>query len=238
MKWIAEPWDLGAGGYQLGAFPAGWMEWNDQYRDTMRAWWLRGSGDRGVFAHRLAGSSAQFHHDARAPTASINYLAAHDGFTLRDLVRYDHKHNHANGGNNRDGHHHNASWNCGVEGETDNVEVNERRHRLQRALMATLLCSQGTPMLLAGDEIGHSQGGNNNAYCQDNATTWLDWAAADRDLLACVRRLLAPGATAPRAAPGGAPPPPPWLRRPAEDGEAASVLRWRPRRCGTAGRGL
>lgn len=190
LKWIAEPWDLGAGGYQLGAFPAGWMEWNDQYRDTMRAWWLRGSGDRGVFAHRLAGSSAQFHHDARAPTASINYLAAHDGFTLRDLVRYDHKHNHANGENNRDGHHHNASWNCGVEGETDNVEVNERRHRLQRALMATLLCSQGTPMLLAGDEIGHSQGGNNNAYCQDNATTWLDWAAADRDLLACTRRLL------------------------------------------------
>ncbi|AMO38993.1 glycogen debranching enzyme [Thauera humireducens] len=190
LKWIAEPWDLGAGGYQLGAFPTGWMEWNDQYRDTMRAWWLRGIGDRGVFAHRLAGSSAQFHHDARAPTASINYLAAHDGFTLRDLVSYDHKHNHANGENNRDGHHHNASWNCGVEGETDNIEVNERRHRLQRALMATLLCSQGTPMLLAGDEIGHSQGGNNNAYCQDNATTWLDWAAADRDLLACTRRLL------------------------------------------------
>lgn len=190
LRWIAEPWDLGAGGYQLGAFPTGWMEWNDQYRDTMRAWWLRGTGDRGVFAHRLAGSSAQFHHDARAPTASINYLAAHDGFTLRDLVRYDHKHNHANGENNRDGHHHNASWNCGVEGETDNVEVNELRHRLQRALMATLLCSQGTPMLLAGDEIGHSQGGNNNAYCQDNATTWLDWAAADRDLLACTLRLL------------------------------------------------
>lgn len=190
LKWIAEPWDLGAGGYQLGAFPAGWMEWNDQYRDTMRAWWLRGIGDRGVFAHRLAGSNTQFHHDSRAPTASVNYLAAHDGFTLRDLVSYDHKHNQANGEDNRDGHHHNASWNCGVEGETDSVEVNELRHRLQRALMATLLCSQGTPMLLAGDEIGHSQGGNNNAYCQDNATTWLDWAAADRDLLACTRRLL------------------------------------------------
>jgi glycogen operon protein len=190
-KLIAEPWDIGPGGYQLGGFSPGWSEWNDQYRDTMRAWWLRGAGDRGVFAHRFAGSSAQFHHDRRHPTASVNFITAHDGFTLRDLVTYDHKHNHANGEHNRDGHHHNSSWNCGVEGETDDPAVRALRLRLQRALLATLLLSQGTPMLLAGDEIGHSQQGNNNAYCQDNALSWLDWAGQDTDLLATTRRLLA-----------------------------------------------
>lgn len=190
-KLIAEPWDIGPGGYQLGGFPPGWSEWNDQYRDTLRAWWLRGGGDRGVFAHRFAGSSAQFHHDRRQPTASVNFITAHDGFTLRDLVTYDHKHNHANGEHNRDGHHHNSSWNCGVEGETDDPAVRALRLRLQRALLATLLLSQGTPMLLAGDEIGHTQQGNNNAYCQDNALSWLDWAGQDTDLLATTQRLLA-----------------------------------------------
>jgi len=190
LKWIAEPWDIGPAGYQLGAFAPGWMEWNDQYRDTIRAWWLRDSGDRSVFAHRLAGSSAQFHHDRRAPTASVNFITAHDGFTLRDLVSYDHKHNQANGEGNRDGQHHNASWNCGIEGDTDDHAVRALRHRLQRALLATLLCSVGTPMLLAGDEMGHSQQGNNNAYCQDNDTTWLNWHEADHALLDCVRRLL------------------------------------------------
>ncbi|TAH51501.1 MAG: glycogen debranching enzyme GlgX [Betaproteobacteria bacterium] len=190
LKWIAEPWDVGAGGYQLGGFPAGWLEWNDQYRDAMRAWWLRGTGDRGEFAHRFAGSSTQFRHAARAPTASVNFMTAHDGFTLRDLVSFDHKHNLDNGEGNRDGHHHNNSWNCGVEGPTDDASVNALRARLQRALLATLLSSQGTPMLLAGDELGHSQRGNNNAYCQDNPTTWLAWDEHDDGLLACVKRLL------------------------------------------------
>jgi glycogen debranching enzyme len=190
VKLIAEPWDIGPGGYQLGGFPPGWQEWNDQYRDTMRSWWLRHAGDRGVFAHRFAASSMQFHHGGRAPTASVNFITAHDGFTLRDLVSYDHKNNHANGEHNRDGHHHNSSWNCGVEGPTADPAVLALRAQLQRALLATLLLSQGTPMLLAGDEIGHSQSGNNNAYCQDNALTWLDWAEADTALRDCVARLL------------------------------------------------
>ncbi|MCK6424913.1 MAG: glycogen debranching protein GlgX [Burkholderiaceae bacterium] len=191
VKWIAEPWDLGPGGYQLGGFPTGWAEWNDQYRDTLRAWWLRGGADRGMFAHRFAASSGQFHHSQRAPGASVNFVTAHDGFTLRDLVSYDHKHNEANGEGNRDGHHHNSSWNCGVEGPTDDAAVQALRARLQRALLASLALSMGTPMLLAGDELGHSQGGNNNAYCQDNETTWLDWAAADPALCRFVGRWLA-----------------------------------------------
>ncbi|MEY8878790.1 MAG: glycogen debranching protein GlgX [Leptothrix sp. (in: b-proteobacteria)] len=191
VKWIAEPWDIGPGGYQLGGFPAGWQEWNDQFRDTLRGWWLRGGGDRGVFAHRFAGSSTQFRHGARSPLAGVNFITAHDGFSMRDLVSYDHKHNHANGEGNRDGHHHNCSWNGGVEGETERADVLNRRARLQRALLASLVLSQGTPMLLAGDEIGHTQQGNNNAYCQDNPLTWLDWAGADQPLLAFVQRLLA-----------------------------------------------
>ncbi|WP_130481186.1 glycogen debranching protein GlgX [Sphaerotilus mobilis] len=190
VKLIAEPWDIGPGGYQLGAFPPGWLEWNDQFRDTMRSWWLRGAGDRGVFAHRFAASSTQFHHDGRSPLASVNFITAHDGFTLRDLVSYNHKHNDANGEHNRDGHHHNCSWNAGVEGDTDRAEVLALRARLQRALLATLLLAQGTPMLLGGDEIGHTQRGNNNAYCQDNEITWLDWAGADLTLAAYVARLL------------------------------------------------
>jgi glycogen operon protein len=218
LKLIAEPWDIGAGGYQLGAFPAGWMEWNDQFRDTLRAWWLRGSGARDGFAHRFAASSAQFHHDRRAPTASVNFLSAHDGFTLRDLVSFEHKHNHANGEHNRDGQHHNVSCNCGVEGPTDDAEVLALRARLQRALLATLLCAQGTPMLLAGDEIGHSQRGNNNAYCQDNDTTWLDWAQADHQLLACVCRLLALRTALPALRQAD------WLHGPEHGGEP--TVRW------------
>ncbi|MBV2263831.1 MAG: glycogen debranching enzyme GlgX, partial [Thauera sp.] len=218
LKWIAEPWDLGPDGYRLGGFAPGWMEWNDRFRDTMRAWWLCGGGDRGTFAHRFAGSAAEFDHDRRAPTASINFLCAHDGFGLRDLVSHDHRHNQANGEHNRDGHAHNHSWNCGVEGATDDPAVLALRARLQRALLASLLLAQGTPMLLAGDELGHSQGGNNNAYCQDNATTWLDWAGVDRALLACVQRLLALRAAHPALRQAA------WLRGP-EHGEAASV-RW------------
>jgi glycogen debranching enzyme GlgX len=192
VKLIAEPWDIGPGGYQLGQFPPGWFEWNDKYRDTMRAFWLQQgepSAALGEFARRFAGSSDVFQHDGRQPTASVNFITAHDGFTLRDLVSYDHKHNEANGEQNRDGHAHNLSWNCGVEGVTDDGAVLQLRARLQRALLATLFFSQGTPMLLAGDDIGHSQQGNNNAYCQDNAVCWLDWRRADDALAGFVGAL-------------------------------------------------
>ncbi|MGJ7614403.1 MULTISPECIES: glycogen debranching protein GlgX [unclassified Variovorax] len=176
---IAEPWDIGPGGYRLGEFPPGWLEWNDRYRDTQRGFWLRQAHDDtaglGDFAHRVTASSTQFAHHGRAPTASVNFVTAHDGFTLRDLVSYNERHNLANGEDNRDGHGHNLSNNCGVEGPSDDPAVRALRTRLQRALLATLMLSQGTPMLLAGDEIGHSQQGNNNAYCQDNETTWLAW---------------------------------------------------------------
>lgn len=219
LKWVAEPWDLGPGGYRLGAFPAGWLEWNDQYRDTLRRWWLLGHGDRGSFAHRFAASSGQFHHDGRGPLASVNFICAHDGFTLRDLVSYDHRHNEANGEHNRDGHPHNASWNCDIEGDTADPAVLALRHRLQRALLATLLLSQGTPMLLAGDEIGHSQGGNNNAYCQDNATTRLAWAGADAALLACTARLLALRRRYPALRQAR------WLKGP-DDDAATPTVRW------------
>jgi len=192
---IAEPWDVGPGGYQLGAFPSGWLEWNDRWRDVQRGFWLRqgldGAAGRGEFAHRLLGSSAEFHHSCRAPTASVNFIAAHDGFTLRDLVSYDRRHNEANGEDGRDGHDRNLSHNQGVEGDTDDPAVLARRRATTRTLLATLLLSQGTPMLLAGDELGHSQGGNNNAYCQDNETSWLDWARADTALAAYVARLAA-----------------------------------------------
>lgn len=179
---IAEPWDIGPGGYRLGEFPPGWLEWNDRYRDTQRGFWLRqgreGAAGLGDFAHRFTASSAQFAHGGRAPTASVNFITAHDGFALRDLLSYEERHNLANGENNRDGHAHNLSNNCGVEGPTDDPAVQTERGRLQRALLAALLLSQGTPMLLAGDELGHSQQGNNNAYCQDNETTWLAWIGA------------------------------------------------------------
>ncbi len=190
-KLIAEPWDIGPGGYQAGNFPPGWLEWNDGFRDTVRAFWLGGAVNRGQFARALAGSAQRFHQRGRQPAESLNYVISHDGFTLRDLVSHDLRHNLDNGEDNRDGHGDNLSWNCGVEGETDDPEVLQLRARLQRALLATLLLAQGTPMLAAGDEIGHSQGGNNNPYCQDNPITWIAWSAADEDLRRYTTRLLA-----------------------------------------------
>ncbi len=190
-KLIAEPWDLGPGGYQAGNFPSGWLEWNDSFRDTMRAFWLGGAVTRGQFAQALAGSSQRLQAQRRTPMESVNYVVSHDGFTLRDLVSHDLRHNGANGEHNRDGHGHNLSWNCGIEGETDDPEVLQRRSRLQRALLATVLLSQGTPMLAGGDEIGHSQRGNNNPYCQDNPISWIAWAHADGALLRFTARLLA-----------------------------------------------
>jgi glycogen operon protein len=193
VKLIAEPWDLGSGGYQVGNFPVGWAEWNDKYRDTMRGYWKGEGGVIGEFAQRLTGSSDLYNRSSRRPYASINFVAAHDGFTLADVVSYNDKHNEANGEDNRDGHGHNLSWNCGVDGPTDDPEVRALRARQQRNFIATLLLSQGVPMLLAGDEIGRSQGGNNNAYCQDNEISWLDWTQGDdqRALLAFTQRLTA-----------------------------------------------
>ncbi len=174
VKLIAEPWDVGEGGYQVGNFPAYWSEWNGQYRDTMRDFW-RGHAPPGGFANRLTGSPDFYQADARRPMASINFITAHDGFTLRDLVSYNDKHNQANGEDSRDGDSHNRSWNCGAEGKTDKPEVLALRARQQRNLMATLLLSQGVPMILGGDELGRTQNGNNNAYCQDNEISWFDW---------------------------------------------------------------
>jgi len=193
VKLIAEPWDLGHGGYQVGNFPLGWVEWNDRYRDAMRAYWRGDGGLIGEFARRFTGSSDLYGRSGRRPYASINYIASHDGFTLHDLVSYDERHNEANGEGGRDGHPHNLSWNCGVEGPTDDPVIHELRERQKRNMLATLLLSQGVPMLLAGDEIGRTQQGNNNAYCQDNAVSWVDWELdADRQrLLEFVRRLLA-----------------------------------------------
>jgi glycogen operon protein len=193
VKLIAEPWDLGAGGYQVGNFPAGWAEWNDKYRDTVRAYWKGDGGLIGEFARRFTGSSDLYSHSGRHPYASINFVAAHDGFTLHDLVAYNDKHNDANGEGNRDGHSHNLSWNCGAEGPTDDPNVNALRERQKRNFLATVFLSQGVPMLLAGDETGRTQGGNNNAYCQDNEISWVDWDFDDRDhkLLDFTRRLIA-----------------------------------------------
>lgn len=195
VKMIAEPWDIGTGGYQVGAFPRGWLEWNDQFRDTMRAFWLGGLGNfsssRGDFAMRLSASSDLYQPRARAPGESVNYVVSHDGFTLRDLVSYNQRHNLANGEDNRDGHGNNLSFNCGVEGPTADAAVNALRGKLQRALLACTLLSQGTPMLAAGDELGHSQDGNNNPYNQDNPTPWIDWSTADVDQVTFTARLLA-----------------------------------------------
>jgi glycogen debranching enzyme GlgX len=191
VKLIAEPWDIGPHGYQLGNFPAGWLEWNDRFRDTMRSFWVNGHGTRGDFAQRLCGSADIYQPRGRTPAESVNYVVSHDGFTLRDLVSYAAKHNQANGEDNRDGHGHNHNANFGVEGPSDDPKVNTMRHRVQRALLATTLLSQGTPMLAAGDELGHTQAGNNNPYCQDNPISWIDWAAADDDLIAFTARLVA-----------------------------------------------
>ncbi len=191
VKLIAEPWDSGPGGYQLGHFPAGWSEWNDRYRDAARAFWVRKTADRGQFATRVAGSSDLFAHGGRTPAAAINYVAAHDGFTLTDLVSYERKRNQSNGEDNRDGSDANLNWNCGAEGETGLLGVRTLRIRLKRALLASLMISRGVPMLAAGDEIGRTQGGNNNAYLADDETGWLDWARADADLMRFTARLIA-----------------------------------------------
>jgi isoamylase len=180
-KLIAEPWDIGPGGYQLGHFPAGWSEWNDRYRDTMRAFWRGDRGLLGAFAERFAGSSDLFRQHARKPTASVNFVAAHDGFTLEDAVSYNVRHNEANREGGADGHSHNLSWNCGVEGPTNDIVVRDLRARQVANLLATLFLSQGVPMLLAGDEFGHTQRGNNNAYCQDNEISWLDWNLPEKN---------------------------------------------------------
>jgi isoamylase len=190
VKLIAEPWDLGEGGYQLGNFPPGWTEWNDKYRDAARAYWRGDDNTIGHLAARLSGSHDIFAPSGRAPRAGINFVTTHDGFTLQDLVSYERKHNEANHEGNRDGSDHNRSWNSGEEGPSDKPEVNALREKQKRNLLATLFFSQGVPMLVAGDELGRTQGGNNNAYCQDNETSWLDWEGADRELMEFVIRLV------------------------------------------------
>ncbi len=189
VKLIAEPWDVGPGGYQVGNFPVLWAEWNGKYRDSIRDFW-RGQGNVGEFAQRFTGSSDLYADDGRDPFASINFVTAHDGFTLRDLVSYNDKHNEANGEENNDGTDDNRSWNLGAEGETSDEAVLALRARQQRNFLATLLLSQGVPMLLGGDELGRSQGGNNNAWCQDNEISWFDWASSDEELLEFVRRMI------------------------------------------------
>ena len=192
-KLIAEPWDPGPGGYQLGQFPPPWAEWNDQFRDTARRFWRGDHGVTGELARRLHGSADIFDVHGRAPYSSVNFITAHDGFTLSDLVSYDHRHNEANGENNRDGHSHNFSCNYGVEGETDLDEIVSLRRKHRLNLFATLLFAQGTPMVLAGDEMGHSQDGNNNAYAQDNEIAWLDWSTlfSDYEFLDKIKQMIA-----------------------------------------------
>ncbi|MFE9676533.1 glycogen debranching protein GlgX [Streptomyces sp. NPDC006259] len=193
VKLIAEPWDVGEGGYQVGNFPPLWSEWNGRYRDTVRDFWRTEPGSLGEFASRLTGSSDLYAHSRRRPRASVNFVTAHDGFTLRDLVSYNDKHNEANGEGNRDGESSNRSWNCGAEGDTDDPAVLELRARQQRNLLATLLLSQGIPMICHGDELGRTQRGNNNAYCQDNEVSWIDWRPTRErsDLVGFTRRLIA-----------------------------------------------
>jgi len=181
VKLIAEPWDVGEGGYQVGRFPSIWAEWNGRYRDVARRYWKGDDGQLAELGYRLTGSSDLYQGDGRHPTASINFITAHDGFTLNDLVSYNSKHNEANGEENRDGTNDNYSWNCGVEGETDDPEIIELRERQKRNLLLTLMCSQGVPMICGGDEIGRTQRGNNNAYAQDNEISWFHWDPTDRD---------------------------------------------------------
>ncbi len=192
VKLIAEPWDLGDGGYMVGDFPVQWSEWNGKYRDCVRSFWKGDGGIVSEFATRFCGSSDLYAWSGRRPRASINFVTCHDGFTMEDLVSYDHKHNEANGEDGRDGADHNISWNCGAEGPTDDPKIRSLRDRKKRAILATLLFSQGVPMLLAGDEIGHTQGGNNNTYCQDNEITWLNWKLdkSESELLAFVQRII------------------------------------------------
>jgi glycogen operon protein len=192
VKLIAEPWDLGEGGYQVGKFPVGWAEWNDRYRDAVRSYWKGDGGGVGELAYRITGSSDLYARSGRRPYASINFVTAHDGFTLNDLVSYNQKHNEANGEENRDGTDNNRSWNCGVEGPTEDPAINALRARQERNFLATLLLSQGVPMLLAGDAIGHTQNGNNNAYCQDNEISWMNWELRpeDHNLLGFTQRMI------------------------------------------------
>ncbi len=199
VKLIAEPWDVGAGGYQVGNFPPLWTEWNGRYRDSVRDLWRGGARGLAELGYRLSGSSDLYQDDGRRPFASINFVTAHDGFTLRDLVSYEHKHNEANGEHNRDGTDDNRAWNCGVEGPTDDPSVHALRQRQVRNILATLTLSTGVPMITAGDEMGRTQGGNNNAYCQDNEVSWVDWSldGPARELLEFTRRLLALRAAAP-----------------------------------------
>ncbi|OBB20252.1 glycogen debranching enzyme GlgX [Mycolicibacterium elephantis] len=191
VKLIAEPWDVGPGGYQVGNFPPQWTEWNGKYRDTVRDYWRGEPATLDEFAYRLTGSADLYEHTARRPVASINFVTAHDGFTLRDLVSYNEKHNEANGEDNNDGESHNRSWNCGVEGPTDDPEVNALRARQQRNFLTTLLLSQGVPMISHGDELGRTQQGNNNVYCQDNELSWIDWENADTELMEFTRTVSA-----------------------------------------------
>ena len=190
-KLIAEPWDIGEEGYRVGKFPPGWAEWNGMYRDCMRDYWRGAESKLMEFALRFTGSPDLYQGDDRRPTASINFITAHDGFTLNDLVSYNEKHNEANLDDNTDGENENQSWNCGVEGDTDDVGIVALRNRQKRNLLATLLLSQGIPMLLAGDESGRSQGGNNNSYCQDNEISWLNWVEADQELFRFVKEIIA-----------------------------------------------
>jgi glycogen operon protein len=193
VKLIAEPWDIGPGGYQVGGFPPGWAEWNDKFRDTVRSFWKGDEGKLPEMATRLAASADCFARRGRKPWASVNFVTAHDGFTLHDLVSYNDKHNEMNGEGNRDGHAENLSWNHGVEGPTDDPKISALRERQKRNLLATLLLSQGTPMLLAGDEFGRTQQGNNNAYCQDNEISWIDWDFGETglELAEFARKLIA-----------------------------------------------
>ena len=191
VKLIAEPWDIGEGGYQVGNFPPLWSEWNGRFRDTVRDYWRGEPSTVAEFASRLTGSSDLYQNDTRRPFASVNFVTAHDGFTLRDLVTYNQKHNEANGENNADGDSHNRSWNCGVEGETEDPEVLKCRARQQRNFLTTLLTAQGVPMLLGGDELGRTQKGNNNAYCQDNELSWVNWSEIDEPLLDFTRWIIA-----------------------------------------------
>ncbi|UEB74927.1 glycogen debranching protein GlgX [Corynebacterium diphtheriae] len=192
VKLIAEPWDVGEGGYQVGNFPPLWTEWNGKYRDTVRDFWRGEPSTLGEFASRLTGSSDLYANNGRRPTASINFITAHDGFTLNDLVSYNHKHNDANGEDGRDGESHNRSWNCGEEGPTEDPRINKLRARQRRNFLTTLLLSQGTPMIAHGDEMARTQNGNNNVYCQDNETSWMDWELADKNaaLMEFTKRLI------------------------------------------------
>jgi glycogen operon protein len=192
VKLIAEPWDLGAGGYQVGNFPSLWSEWNGKYRDCVRHFWKGDGGHIAEFATRICGSSDLYAWSGKRPHASINFVTCHDGFTLNDLVSYDRKHNEANGENNQDGSNDNISWNCGAEGPTEDPAILSLRARKVRSFLATLMFSQGVPMLLAGDEVGHTQNGNNNGYCQDNEMTWQhwDWNEQQTELLEFVQRII------------------------------------------------